>query len=220
MKNEYKFKSGDLVTPKLTYKQSRAGSTEARKNTQNRVAVVLDAIPDLDASLTRYKLKWSDPNLDKEFPEMFEKELKHASGDPNGRRRIPIGGSGDLIIEYSSNNSGGSWWLDDGDWDKLEKAGWQVDWYSDPEVRLSGGGIGMGRNSDRFLGAVATTARKRFNKMGEGIRDWEEATNADSTDCGCSCCGAPHNFSSENEKTGAHDYWTTERPRNGSRYDD
>ncbi len=121
---------------------------------------------------------------------------------------------GDLIIEYSSNNSGGSWWLDDTDWDDLERGGWQVDWYSDPEVETPFS------KGDRFLGAKATRARKRFSKMGDAIREWEELTGEDSTDVGCSCCGAPHNFSSENTETGEHDYWSTERPSKGSRYAD
>src|SRR5690348_13992879 len=31
-------------------------------------------------------------------------------------------------VEYDSNNSGGSWWLNDEDWIALEKAGWKVEW--------------------------------------------------------------------------------------------
>jgi hypothetical protein len=31
-------------------------------------------------------------------------------------------------VEYNSNNSGGGWWLQDKDWQKLEAAGWTVDW--------------------------------------------------------------------------------------------
>ncbi len=33
-----------------------------------------------------------------------------------------------LKVEYSSNNSGGSWWLYDKDWVKLEEAGWTIIW--------------------------------------------------------------------------------------------
>lgn len=32
------------------------------------------------------------------------------------------------IVEYDSNNSGGSWWLSDEDWKALEDAGWTVMW--------------------------------------------------------------------------------------------
>ena len=33
-----------------------------------------------------------------------------------------------FLVEYSSNNSGGSWWLKDEDWKKLEDEGWKVRW--------------------------------------------------------------------------------------------
>lgn len=33
-----------------------------------------------------------------------------------------------MKVEYSSNNSGGGWWLTDKHWQKLEKAGWEVEW--------------------------------------------------------------------------------------------
>lgn len=33
-----------------------------------------------------------------------------------------------MRVEYSSNNSGGSWWLKDADWKALEDAGWVVEW--------------------------------------------------------------------------------------------
>jgi hypothetical protein len=31
-------------------------------------------------------------------------------------------------VEYSSNNSGGSWWLTGEDWATLEREGWTVNW--------------------------------------------------------------------------------------------
>jgi hypothetical protein len=34
-------------------------------------------------------------------------------------------------VEYSSNNSGGYWWLKDKDWQALEDAGWYVHWGRD-----------------------------------------------------------------------------------------
>ena len=33
-----------------------------------------------------------------------------------------------IKVTYESNNSGGSWWLEDKDWGELEKAGWYVIW--------------------------------------------------------------------------------------------
>ncbi len=206
-----KFKEGELVTPKVSRKPAAPTSI-----VQGQVAVVVgiereDSVP----GQTKYKLKWPEPRLDRHAGVMYEKDLKHAAGDPAGRRRIPLGGEGDLIVEYSSNNSGGSWWLGDEDWNNLARGGWQVDWYSDPEVRNV-----FGSGGDRFIGALATRARKHFHKMGDAIREWEELTGKDSTDVGCSCCGTPHSFSSENTKTGEHNYWSTERPSKGSHYDD
>ncbi len=203
-----KFKEGELVTPKITAKG-------VESVVKGRVGVVVGIEESSMPANTKYRIKWSDSYLDKHASYMSEKDLKHAAGDPNGRRRIPLGGEGDLIVEYRSNNSGGSWWLKDDDWEKLEQAGWQVDWYSDPEVD-----VGFGKKGDTFLGAKATTCRKRFSKMGEAIREWEDVTNEDSSDVGCSCCGCPHSFSSENTVTGEHDYWYTERPSKGSRYED
>jgi len=38
-----------------------------------------------------------------------------------------------MKVEYSSNNSGGSWWVDDVGWYALEKAGWIIDWVKDKD---------------------------------------------------------------------------------------
>lgn len=207
-----KFEVGELVTPKVNKKLDAPTSIA-----QGRVAIVTGVqeaqnIP----GQTTYKLKWPDPRLDVHAGIMYEKDLKHAAGDPNARWRILPGGTGDQLVEYRSNNSGGRWWLNDDDWEKLEQAGWQVDWYSDPEIR-KGFGFAQG---DRFLGAKATVARKYFSKMGDAIREWEAITNENSSDLGCNCCGAPHSFSSENKTTGAHDYWSPSTPSQGARYED
>jgi hypothetical protein len=91
-------------------------------------------------------------------------------------------------VEYSSNNSGGSWWLSDADWYALERAGWDVRWQKDeanPIFRSDDG---------RFLGALANRATKQFNSLGEGIQEWERITGKTSTELGCGCCGPPHSF--------------------------
>jgi hypothetical protein len=80
-------------------------------------------------------------------------------------------------ITYSSNNSGGDWWLSDDDWKKLEAEGWKVNW-----------------KPKRFLGALATTATKEFASRDEAITEWERITGQDAWDGGCSCCGNPHDF--------------------------
>ena len=93
--------------------------------------------------------------------------------------------------EYVSNNSGGSWWLNDSDWKNLESSGWNVKWFSeghgDPLIK-----------GDRFLGALATSAvieldaDNRASALKKAIFLFEEATKQDYRAEGCSCCGEPH----------------------------
>jgi hypothetical protein len=87
-----------------------------------------------------------------------------------------------MIIEYSSNNSGGYWRLSDEDWQNLEKAGWKVNWRG------------------RWLGALATSATRKGLTKDEAIAEFEQVTGQDAYDCGCSCCGIPHNFYQEDEE--------------------
>jgi len=93
-------------------------------------------------------------------------------------------------VEYSSNNSGGSWWLSDSDWKALEDAGWDVDWFKDDDYH----------SGDRFLDGLASRASKTLEAPSEGlaenwaIAEWEEITGEYSEDSGCSCCGPPHYF--------------------------
>lgn len=96
------------------------------------------------------------------------------------------------LLEYSSNNSGGDWWLKDADWIALEDAGWTVEWCrnrKDSFFRPDKGG--------RWLGALATRAEKEFDSPEEGISEWESITGQTATDEGCNCCGPPHNFTFE-----------------------
>lgn len=83
-----------------------------------------------------------------------------------------------MRVEYSSNNSGGGWWLDDKDWYALETAGWVVDW-----------------RPDRWLGALATSATREGLTLSQAIVEWEHVTNQVASDVGCECCGPPHHFS-------------------------
>lgn len=108
-------------------------------------------------------------------------------------------------VRYSSNNSGGSWWLTDQNWLDLETAGWDVSWLRDQERRWSDDG-------ERFLGALATEATRTGLSLGEAIEEWERVTGQSSNDLGCSCCGSPHYFSSENES------YSPEFPSQGERY--
>ena len=80
-----------------------------------------------------------------------------------------------MYVEYNANNSGGSWWLSDGDWKALEAAGWKVKWY-------------------RFLGSSAQRATRQGLSLEEAIAEWKRVTGQDPEDEGCWCCGPPHNF--------------------------
>lgn len=99
-------------------------------------------------------------------------------------------------VTYSTNNSGGYWWLSDDDWRALEAAGWEVAWTAKP-----------------FLGASATSATLRNTTMREAIESWEAATGQMSNALGCSCCGTPHNFSSDDGE-----YYSPSYAEYGDRY--
>lgn len=99
-------------------------------------------------------------------------------------------------VEYSSNNSGGVWWLTDEDWKALEEAGWEVDWYADRKSPFGGEYQG-----GRFLDALAANASTvveasdAYDAEEKAIAMWEEITVEDAYDQGCECCGPPHYFS-------------------------
>lgn len=95
-----------------------------------------------------------------------------------------------IKVKYSSNNSGGSWWLKDKDWHNLEAAGWAIEWRKNEH-----GGFMYKAGEDRFLGALAQCAEKEFEIPADAIREFETVTGQSASDEGCNCCGAPHSFS-------------------------
>lgn len=120
-------------------------------------------------------------------------------------------------VEYSSNNSGGSWWLTDQNWHDLEAAGWIVVWNWLSTKYDGSGGYALGDNGvpvlvkasesgslfsgteqdkvgSRFLGALATSAFRAGMTLREAADEWEDVTGQTATDAGCACCGQPHNF--------------------------
>lgn len=102
-----------------------------------------------------------------------------------------------MRIEYSSNNSGGRWWLSDKDWKNLEAAGWSVHWCRDEKpIEIDGRVLRsfLADESGRWLGALARDAHKDFNSVREAIQEFEKITGQDASDEGCNCCGAPHCF--------------------------
>lgn len=97
-----------------------------------------------------------------------------------------------MKVTYRANNSGGRWWLTDGDWKALEAAGWSVEWCA-LEVREY-------RRPDtdgRWLGALAVSASIECETPGDAMRAFESVTKQTVSDEGCNCCGAPHEFSWE-----------------------
>lgn len=102
------------------------------------------------------------------------------------------------VLEYDSNNSGGSWWLKDKDWHALEAAGWTVDWVKPGDMFV--------REDGRYLGALATGAEKHVPSPAEGVAEWERITGQSASDEGCNCCGRPHNFTFKDAETGKISY--------------
>ena len=95
-----------------------------------------------------------------------------------------------MRVRYSSNNSGGEWWLNDKDWKALEAAGWEVKWFRDSAIRESGryDVMANARKTGRWLGALAAEASKEFETPADAIREWEKITGKDAGEDGCSCC--------------------------------
>lgn len=102
--------------------------------------------------------------------------------NPKAGDECIIGACEGILVEphptwnYSSNNSGGSFWLNDSQWYALEIAGWKVEW------------------RERSLGAIATHASIQCATEEAAIASWVAATGEDPNAEGCSCCGQPHNF--------------------------
>ena len=99
-----------------------------------------------------------------------------------------------MKVVYSSNNSGGSWWLNDADWKALEANGWTVDWYNKDHIVFSEPNA---KGENRFLDALATKATIEANSVEDAIEKWTTIIGQDAESEGCSCCGEPHYFCEE-----------------------
>jgi len=124
-----------------------------------------------------------------------------------------------LLVKYDSNNSGGSWWLTDNDWVKLEKAGWEIDWAKDEKptkdceyckgtgklVNIKKFNTGSYKKGDkcfmclhakdgRYHGGLAKSAKLTCKTIKEALESFEKETGQSVTDEGCNCCGSPHSF--------------------------
>lgn len=127
------------------------------------------------------------------------------------------------FVKYSSNNSGGHWWLTDSDWKALESAGWVVVWHTMSEQFSDAGDyvrdpitgmpniVPADQNGSRFLapmvgddgrwlGALARSAYRPDMKLREAADEWERITGKCATDAGCPCCGQPHDFTEYDDK--------------------
>lgn len=139
-----------------------------------------------------------------------------------------------MRVTYNSNNSGGSWWLEDKDWKTLEEAGWTVIWGGYYFCHSNWAKAPKGKNEpcepgedcnghrkyenwkavgkDRYIGsALAKEAYKDFNSPAEALREFEKITGQSVMDEGCNCCGSPHSFrwesgSASGEECGEHIY--------------
>lgn len=80
-----------------------------------------------------------------------------------------------MKIEYTGNNSGGYFWLNTKDGERLAGAGWTV--------------------SHRWGGGATTNAEKDCGIPADAIREFEKLTGQDASAEGCHCCGPPHGFS-------------------------
>lgn len=96
-------------------------------------------------------------------------------------------------LTYSSNNSGGSWWLADDDWKNLEAAGWVVEWFTGTHARYADA-------EGRWLGALAAGATLETDDVEVAIEQFEIITGKDADAAGCNCCGQPHNFTFTDNK--------------------
>lgn len=93
-----------------------------------------------------------------------------------------------MKIRYSTNNSGGDYWLKKKDWAALRKAGWTVE----PLPKNQIGDL-LSR-----LGCTYHNAHKNFRTVRAALLEFEKLTGQKVSDEGCPCCGPPHSFSWKN----------------------
>lgn len=144
------------------------------------------------------------------------------------------------VLEYSANNSGGSWWLKHSDWEAMEQAGWIVHWVHDiddpshvhPPEDSAWPSIGehthsydkehlltpVKWNGQGWLGASAKSAAIETEDPDATIREWERVANQNAEDEGCNCCGQPHyfTFTSDDGKRASLDVEIVETRRSWS----
>lgn len=107
------------------------------------------------------------------------------------------------IIEYSSNNSGGDWWLKKEDWLALEKAGWVVvtwefeytnEWWFKKDENWFPVFEKWWEKGINWLWAYATCAYRKWLTMEQAKEEFENITWQYPEEEWCPCCGQPHSF--------------------------
>ena len=78
-----------------------------------------------------------------------------------------------MYLQYTPNNSGGSYWHTDKEWETLKSLGW-ID--------------------------IGWSIMKKFPSAAEGMEEWKRIMQMDPEAEGCECCGPPHNFDTWDDK--------------------
>ncbi len=103
-----------------------------------------------------------------------------------------------IIVEYSTNNSGGSYWLKKADWQALQEAGWLIMDFNNATYGANGNHVpdkdGLPTVSHPAELENAHYAYKKFDTIQDALGEFESLTGQDVSEEGCNCCGAPHSF--------------------------
>ncbi len=93
-----------------------------------------------------------------------------------------------VYVEFDENNSGGYWRLSSQDYQKLEAAGWVVD-YPDPLERRRG-------RTATTVQFVWARSEDEADTIGGDLakRHWEIVLGRNAGEPGCFCCGRPFLF--------------------------
>jgi len=120
------------------------------------------------------------------------RELERAvAADPSDERaakrltawQLRTGAVKAFEVDYSENNSGGSWWLLRESYDALVAAGW---------TRGRAAYDGTTRGASKVFFAVSEDAA-----YDAAVAEWTALTGGNATATGCECCGSPHYFSTQ-----------------------
>jgi hypothetical protein len=120
------------------------------------------------------------------------RELERAvAADPSDERAVKrltawqlrTGAAKAFEVDYSENNSGGSWWLDAADYVALIAAGWTAGHTAHD---------GTTRSVSKVFVAASENAA-----YDAAVAEWTALTGGNATATGCECCGSPHYFSTQ-----------------------